>query len=178
MRIIALAACGLLLMAGQAAVAQPTPSAEDIINSLKPSAGQLTDTTRGIRPATPAPAPAAAASSPSVNLTVNFATGSASLSASAEHSLDALGHALTSSDLSGFRFRVEGHTDTVGQADANRALSQKRAEAVAAYREKKFGVEAAKLEAVGVGQDDLLVPTPEQTPEPQNRRVKIVNLGA
>ena len=35
-----------------------------------------------------------------------------------------------------------------------------------------------KLTAAGVGQDDLLVSTPDQTPEPRNRRVKIINLGA
>jgi outer membrane protein OmpA-like peptidoglycan-associated protein len=178
MRLNLLAATGLLFVVGEAAMAQPAPSAADIVNSLKPNASQLNNTTRGIRPATPSSAGTAEAAAPSVNLTVNFPTGSAALTPAAEHSLDALGHALTTSDLSGFHFRIEGHTDTVGTPDANRTLSQKRAEAVAAYLETKFGVGAAKLNAVGVGQDDLLVPTPDQTPEPKNRRVKIINLGA
>jgi outer membrane protein OmpA-like peptidoglycan-associated protein len=177
MRPILSAATGFLLIAGQTALAQPTPSAADIINSLKPKPDQLSTSTRGIRPAMPAPTATVAAPAPSQNLTVNFASGSASLTDGAEHTLDALGQALSSNDLSAYRFRIEGHTDTVGTPDANRALSQKRAEAVADYLEKKFGIQPAKLDAVGVGQDDLLVPTPDQTPEPQNRRVKIVNLG-
>jgi len=172
------AATGFLLIGSQTVLAQPAPSAADIVNSLKPSPGQLNSPSRGIRPAMPAQGTTAKAAAPSVNLTVNFLTGSASLTATAEHTLDALGQALTSSDLTGFRFRVEGHTDTVGTPDANRELSQKRAEAVAAYLEKKFGVQSAKLDAVGLGQEDLLVSTPDQTPEPRNRRVKIVNLGS
>jgi outer membrane protein OmpA-like peptidoglycan-associated protein len=178
MRPILSAATGFLLIAGQAALAQTAPSAADIVNSLKPSSGQLSSPTRGIRPAVPARAGTANAAAPSVNLTVNFASGSAALTPSAKHTLDALGNALTSNALSAYRFRIEGHTDTVGTRDANQALSQQRAEAVAAYLEKKFAIQAAKLEAVGVGEDDLLVPTPDQTAEPRNRRVKIVNLGA
>jgi OmpA-OmpF porin, OOP family len=177
MRLNVLTAAGLLFAAGQAALAQPAPSAADIVNGLKPNAGQLNSTTRGIRPATPAPTGTAEAAAPSVNLTVNFASGSASLTPSAERTLNALGNALTTKDLNGYRFRIEGHTDTVGTPDGNRDLSQKRAETVATYLESKFGVPADKLTAVGVGQDDLLVPTPDQTAEPRNRRVKIINLG-
>jgi len=171
-------AAAVMAITWQGALAQPAPSSGDIVNSLKPNASQLTNTTRGIRPANSPQTPSAEAAAPSVNLTVNFATGSASLTPSAVHTLDALGHALTTSDLSGYRFRIEGHTDTVGTPDGNRALSQKRAETVAAYLESKFGVQADKLTAAGVGQDDLLVSTPDQTPEPRNRRVKIINLGA
>lgn len=172
-----LSSAAILTLGWQVALAQPAPSTADIVNSLKPNAGQLTNTTRGIRPATSGQAPSAEAAAPSVNLTVNFPSGSASLTRSAQHSLDALGRALTTSELMGYRFRVEGHTDTVGAPETNRKLSQKRAEAVASYLEKKYGVDAAKLEAVGVGQDDLLVATPDQTPEARNRRVKIINLG-
>ena len=44
--------------------------------------------------------------------------------------------------------------------------------------EKKFGLQAARLEVVGVGTKNLIVATPPQTPEPRNRGVKVVNLGA
>jgi outer membrane protein OmpA-like peptidoglycan-associated protein len=65
----------------------------------------------------------------------------------------------------------------VGTRETNKPLSQHRAEAVAAYLESKFGIAASRLEAVGVGEDDLLISTPDQTPEPRNRRVHIVNLS-
>jgi hypothetical protein len=31
---------------------------------------------------------------------------------------------------------------------------------------------------VGLGENELAVPTPPQTPEARNRRVRVVNLGA
>ncbi len=185
-----------------------SPSADDIISSLRATPSQLRGPTRGIRPATvipdestpnpsisrvshitrhtqeaaPAAAPSAvtapdAADGPSVKLVVDFRTGSADLTPSAEHTLDQLGKALTSSALEKFHFRIEGHTDTVGDAASNKDLSARRAEAVSSYLEQKFAVDASRLEAVGMGSDQLLVPTPDQTPEPRNRRVRIVNLG-
>ena len=179
--------------------AQSSPSADQIIQSLKPSGNLLKGETRGIRvvnpdaaPATAAPAPAhgqataaatapAAAAQPSaapaVSLTVEFGTGSDELTPQARATLDALGKALSSADLAKYRFRIEGHTDTVGSAGYNQALSQRRAEAVARYLESSFGVASARLEPVGMGEQGLLVQTPPQTPNAQNRRVKVVNLG-
>ncbi|MBN8890235.1 MAG: hypothetical protein BGP12_16425 [Rhodospirillales bacterium 70-18] len=211
---IAVAAVALLL-GGSPAWAQGNPSADQIINALKPTGGLLGSSTRGIRPAAPAvaapasphvqpaasrapavaaPAPAAPsvqpaaaaapmhaappAAAPSVNLTVQFANGSAELTPAAIKTLDELGRALSSPALSGYRFRIEGHTDTVGSPAYNMSLSQQRAASVASYLEQKFGVGAARLEAVGRGQEGLLVPTPDQTPEPRNRRVQVINLGA
>ena len=125
-----------------------------------------------------AAAPAAAANAPSVSLSVQFASGSADLTPQARQTLDQLGKALTSSDLAQYRFRIEGHTDTVGAADYNKALSQQRADAVAAYLESKFGVNTNRLQTVGMGEEGLLVPTPPNTPNEKNRRVNVVNLGA
>ena len=94
------------------------------------------------------------------------------------HTLDQLGQALTSAALSSYRFRIAGHTDTVGSPETNKTLSDQRAAAVAAYLESKFNVTPNRLETVGVGESDLLVATPPQTPEPRNRRVQVINLGA
>ncbi len=115
---------------------------------------------------------------PSVNLTVNFATGSADLTPDAIATLNELGRALSSSDLANYRFRIEGHTDTVGSRDYNQMLSEQRAEAVVRYLASKFGVQPARLQPVGMGEEGLLVQTPPQTPEPRNRRVQVINLGA
>ncbi|MGH7084580.1 MAG: OmpA family protein, partial [Acetobacteraceae bacterium] len=128
--------------------------------------------------ATPAVTPAATTpAAPSVNLNVEFATDSATLTPSARQTLDALGEALSSQQLAAYRFRIEGHTDTVGSAPYNLALSQRRADAVAAYLERKFGIPSGRLETLGMGENGLLVPTPANTPEPKNRRVQVINLG-
>lgn len=114
---------------------------------------------------------------PAVNLTVNFPTGSADLTAEAMKTLDALGAALSSDALSHYRFRVEGHTDTVGSPESNKVLSQRRAQSVVNYIVAKFNVDASRLQAIGMGESDLLVHTGQQVPEERNRRVQVVNLG-
>lgn len=202
--IIPVVAAAAFVASGVAAHAQSNPTADQMIQALAPGAGSpLIGHTRGIRPAKPAgavesatapaatpasaSAPVAAAArapavssdaSPSINLTVQFATGSAALTPQAVRTLDQLGRALSSPTLASYHFRIEGHTDTVGTKEANRVLSQTRADAVVAYLASKFGVDKARLEAVGRGSDALKVATPDQIPEPRNRRVQVINTGA
>ncbi len=192
MRSVKILLIGAVLLAGHAIPtrAQPTPSADDIINSLAKtdSTKPCAPSCRGIHAIAPAggsgnaaPEAAAPTGSPgsgTLDLSVQFATGSAVLTPSAEHVLGRLGQALSSAKLAGDRFRIEGHTDTVGDAAQNQTLSEARAASVAAFLEKNFGVDAARLETVGLGEKDLAVQTPDNTPEPRNRRVHIVNLGA
>jgi outer membrane protein OmpA-like peptidoglycan-associated protein len=173
------ALCGLAGMAwaiaapaAHAQASAPT-SAQGIIEKLKPTGRVIGGGTRGIRP-TRGPAPAA----PSVSLTVDFASGSDAITPAAAATLDQLGQALASKDLAGDRFRIEGHTDTVGSTAFNQDLSQRRARQVAAYIEEKFKLDPSRLQTVGMGKQGLLVPTPDQTAEPRNRRVQIVNLGS
>jgi OOP family OmpA-OmpF porin len=181
------------------ASAQSNPSAQQLINQLAPT-GSVSDTTRGIRPISPggtmqgpgsqAPtAPASpmsapqtvaapsASSAPSANLVVDFESGSATLTPQATQALDQLGQALTSQQLAAYNFKIVGHTDTVGSPATNQALSEQRAAAVKSYLETKFGIADTRLQASGVGEADLAVATPANTPEPRNRRVEIVNLG-
>jgi OOP family OmpA-OmpF porin len=67
---------------------------------------------------------------------------------------------------------VWGHTDTAGPKDYNQRLSERRAEAVAAYLESR-GVERNRMTVRGFGETQLAVPTPDNTPNQQNRRVEI-----
>lgn len=130
------------------------------------------------KPATPARRPAEAAeANPSANLTVLFASGSAALTPEAARSIDPLGRALTSPALAPYRFRIEGHTDRVGSRDTNQQLSEARAQAVRAYLIERYGVQPGRLDAVGLGEDQPVVATADETPERRNRRVMIVNLG-
>jgi OmpA-OmpF porin, OOP family len=121
--------------------------------------------------------PAAVEEPPSVNLTVFFPTGSARITPQAADALAALGRALNREELRPFRFRVEGHTDTEGDAWMNQLLSERRALAVREHLIEKFGISPRRLMAQGLGESRLLVPTPDNYPEPRNRRVQIVNLG-
>jgi OmpA-OmpF porin, OOP family len=68
---------------------------------------------------------------------------------------------------------ITGHTDTVGDLRANEALALARAEAVKALLMAQ-GRQAMLVRVRGYGERQLLVPTPDNTPEPRNRRVEVV----
>lgn len=67
---------------------------------------------------------------------------------------------------------VIGHTDRVGSAQSNDALSLTRAEAVRALL-IEAGLPGDKLEAVGRGEREPLVATADEVAEARNRRVEI-----
>lgn len=198
--LVALAALAIPLAGGAFAQGNPT-TADQIIEGLRPRSGatrglrSVPSTSEGLRAVpsdagatTPGAKPAAGDAvtrtapppppdyRPSVNLTVQFATGSAELTPAARRSLNDLGRALSSHELADYRFLIEGHTDTVGSRAYNLDLSERRAQAARQYLIENFGIDASRLEAVGRGEDDLLIRTPDQTPEARNRRVRIVNL--
>src|SRR5690606_2907036 len=54
--------------------------------------------------------------------------------------------------------RIEGHTDSTGRAEYNRALSRRRAESVLDYLVKKGRVEEHRLSAHGFGPDRPIHP--------------------
>ena len=109
---------------------------------------------------------------------MQFATGSAELTPQAIQTLDRLGQALTDRSLADYRFRIEGHTDTVGTPAANQALSERRAAAVVDYLVNTFHVDRSRVQPIGMGEDGLAIATPDQTPEARNRRVQVVNIGS
>lgn len=104
---------------------------------------------------------------------VNFQTGSAVIQPGEAEELADLG-----SQLADFiaanpdeLFLVEGHTDTVGDAAYNLALSDRRAESVALALVEYFNVPPENLVIQGYGESDLLVP--REGPERANRRATV-----
>lgn len=176
------------------APADATPPAAPVAPAAVPSPDLPATPSPGFPPPTPAPgasagkpeaAPPVASVAPgttapagvaAVSITVTFPSGSATLTPQAEATLAPLGRALSSPDLAPYRFRIEGHTDSVGDAYSNQRLSERRAEAVRGYLVAKHGVAPGRLEAIGLGETRLLVPTPDGWDEPRNRRVQVINL--
>ncbi|MDO5623408.1 MAG: OmpA family protein [Pseudomonadota bacterium] len=68
---------------------------------------------------------------------------------------------------------ITGHTDSVGSMESNDTLSLQRASAL---RERVIsgGFDAARVQAVGRGEREPIVPVPDETDEPKNRRAEIV----
>jgi OmpA-OmpF porin, OOP family len=67
---------------------------------------------------------------------------------------------------------ITGHTDRVGGLAQNDALSLQRAERVR-QDVLGLGIAADRVQAVGRGEREPLVPTEDEVPEPRNRRVEI-----
>ena len=68
-------------------------------------------------------------------------------------------------------FLIEGYTDAVGSEEDNIALSDHRAEEVAAILSEQFDVPAENLVTQGYGEQFLKIDT--QAPERENRRVAV-----
>ncbi|MBV8503130.1 MAG: OmpA family protein [Paucibacter sp.] len=131
-----------------------------------------TGATRGFKTKQNGPPAAPAKTGPGkASLLITFATNSTELSAETKGLLDTLGRALQSDNLAGFSFRVEGHADARGDADANQRLSQGRAQSVVEYLVGK-GILAERLTAVGMGSSEPM--NKAKVDAPENRRVTIV----
>ncbi|SFI72212.1 OmpA family protein [Aerobium aerolatum] len=103
--------------------------------------------------------------------TITFEFGAATISESEigrlESVADAMARLLERNPAE--TFLIEGHTDAVGSDQANLALSDRRAESVAAALTNVFGIPPENLVTQGYGERYLKVNS--QAPERENRRV-------
>jgi OmpA-OmpF porin, OOP family len=110
------------------------------------------------------------ASGPIVLEGVAFLTGSAKLTLNSQGPLDRVVTALR--ERAELRVVIEGHTDNVGNRDANLRLSKSRADAVRAYFIAK-GIAASRLTSVGIGPDQPVAPNDTEEGRARNRRVQL-----
>lgn len=111
---------------------------------------------------------------PSINIqSINFGFGSADIAGSQYGKIENIATAMKRilrRDRAA-AFLIEGHTDAVGSAASNQALSEARADSLKWTLVREFGVPRRALETVGYGESDLLVPT--QNENWRNRRVTL-----
>lgn len=100
-----------------------------------------------------------------------FVSGSAELSGDAEALLEEVIALLTANPST--RLTVEGHTDDQGSAAGNVALSEARAQAVVDFV-VAGGVDAARLRAVGYGEERPIADNGTAEGRAQNRRIAFV----
>ncbi|MBZ9777036.1 OmpA family protein [Mesorhizobium sp. CO1-1-8] len=105
--------------------------------------------------------------------TLNFEFGSASISDTEVQKLEGVATAMEKllKKNPAETFLIEGHTDAVGSPEANLALSDRRAEAVAEALTNAFGIPPENLTTQGYGEEYLKVNT--TAPNRENRRVGI-----
>jgi OmpA-OmpF porin, OOP family len=104
---------------------------------------------------------------------VTFDVGSAVIRAESAPMLDAVAAGLAANP--DVRVRVEGHTDSTGGADTNRALSTARATAVVDALVER-GIDVSRLAAAGFGPDQPIADNATPEGRQQNRRVALVRL--
>jgi len=100
-----------------------------------------------------------------------FASGKSDLQPAAQNSLAAMLAAIKKEPSR--HVTVEGHTDSSGDADNNRELSQRRAEAVKQFL-VEHGVPADNITAVGKGADAPIAGNDTPEGRKQNRRVDVI----
>ena len=74
------------------------------------------------------------------------------------------------------KIRIEGHTDNVGGAEANKRLSEARAAAVKAALVKDHAIDATRLEIAGIGDTKPVADNATAEGRSSNRRVEVVKL--
>lgn len=152
-----------------------TPSVNAIIDQLKgdESDGVASGRTRSLELGAASQAASAArkpAAPASISMQIHFDFNSDRINAASAQAMNNLSQALSSNELQGRRFRIVGHTDGVGSAGYNLALSKRRAAAVQDYL-IRHGVDNSRLTATGVGMNELLNKADPGAAE--NRRVVI-----
>lgn len=108
----------------------------------------------------------------SLNLeTVTFETGSSKLN---KESYKILRRAFTTmNDNPTIEVKIEGHTDDVGDAQANMNLSKERAEVVKKWLVDK-GISPSRISASGAGQNKPLFPNDSPANRAKNRRIDFI----
>lgn len=105
---------------------------------------------------------------------ISFRTGSAVIDPATYPALDSLARFLRAS---GAKVEISGHTDNVGNAAANRILSQRRAESVKRHLVTRLRIPASQLTAKGYGQQLPKADNFTAEGRSQNRRVEVTILS-
>jgi OOP family OmpA-OmpF porin len=100
-----------------------------------------------------------------------FDSGKSQLKPGSAASLAELAQVLR--DNPSLKLALIGHTDDVGQADANVQLSTARAQAVALALVSEHGIDPSRLQASGQGASQPLAPNTDELARAKNRRVEV-----
>jgi outer membrane protein OmpA-like peptidoglycan-associated protein len=116
---------------------------------------------------------------PLANVAVTFGFDKAALTKDDKEQLDTFAVQLGSAKS--YILEVTGGTDSVGSAQYNYDLSQRRADAVVQYLASKYAVSAHRFYLIGIGKDKQVAPNNTADGRKQNRRVEVQllsNVGA
>jgi OmpA-OmpF porin, OOP family len=99
-----------------------------------------------------------------------FDFGKSDIKAKYHDELDKVGNFLKEFPKS--KGTIEGHTDSIGNPKSNMKLSVARAEKVAGYLNKKFGIDAGRITAKGYGESKPVASNKNAAGRAENRRIE------
>jgi OmpA-OmpF porin, OOP family len=102
---------------------------------------------------------------------VHFGFNKDTLTKDAKADLDKIAEAVP--NTKGYLITVEGATDSVGDADYNYALSERRADSVIQYLAAQHGIPAHKIYLIGLGKDKPVDTNKTRAGRAANRRVDV-----
>lgn len=108
---------------------------------------------------------------PVAETSVKFGFNKDNLTPESKQSLDQIAGNIASTK--GYIITLEGGTDSVGPADYNYDLSQRRANSVIQYLASKYNVPAHKMYVIGLGKDKPIETNKTKAGRADNRRVDV-----
>ena len=122
-----------------------------------------------------------------LTIAIQFDFNSARIRPDSFRAVGLMADALYHPYLLGYRFLIVGHTDGKGNREYNLKLSQQRADAIREALINPFGITPTRIEAVGLGEEQLLKPavsrgggeppraTDQRRPRPLIARLEVAN---
>jgi OOP family OmpA-OmpF porin len=102
---------------------------------------------------------------------VTFAFDKSVLTADDKAQLDQIASSLT--NARGYILEITGGTDSVGDAEYNYKLSQRRADAVVNYLSTKYNIAPHKFYLIGIGKENAVADNKTREGRAKNRRVEV-----
>jgi OOP family OmpA-OmpF porin len=142
------------------AAGQSAASAQQMADTANSRVGVLTNTVANLDNYRPV-----------AETSVKFGFNRDNLTPKAKEALDQLAGGI--SGTKGYIIALEGSTDSVGSAEYNYDLSQRRANAVIQYLASKYNVPAHKIYVIGLGKDKPVETNKTSAGRADNRRVDV-----
>jgi OmpA-OmpF porin, OOP family len=111
---------------------------------------------------------------PHFNVEVKFNPDSPIIRPESYQTLGRIADALYDPSLSPYGFLIVGHTESTGRRDVNLTLSQRRADAIRDALVTTFKVSAKRIQAIGLGEEQLL--DGARPTAPVNQQVQVMTV--
>jgi outer membrane protein OmpA-like peptidoglycan-associated protein len=142
------------------AAGQSAASAQQMADAANTRVGTLTNTVANLDNYHPV-----------AETSVKFGFNRDNLTPKSKEALDQLAASIASTK--GYIIALEGGTDSVGSADYNYDLSQRRANSVIQYLASKYSIPAHKIYVIGLGKDKPVETNKTSAGRADNRRVDV-----